>query len=71
MYREEALKKETRLVVIQVNGKLRSRIEIPVSLTEKEIQDLALEDKRVQHFIGEKEIKRVIVVQKKLVNVVA
>ena len=70
MYREEALKKETRLVVIQVNGKLRSRIEIPVSLTEKEIQDLALEDKRVQHFIGEKEIKRVIVVQKKLVNVV-
>jgi len=70
MYREEALKKETRLVVIQVNGKLRSRIEIPVSLTEKEIQDLALEDKRVQHFIGKKEIKRVIVVQKKLVNVV-
>jgi leucyl-tRNA synthetase len=69
-YREEALKKETYLIVIQVNGKLRSRIEIPVSLNEKEIQDLALKDKRVQHFIQGKEIKRVIVVQKKLVNIV-
>lgn len=69
-YREEALKKETCLVVIQVNGKLRSRIEILVSLTEKEIQDLALKDTRVQSFIQEKEIKRVIVVQKRLVNIV-
>jgi len=69
-YREDALKKETCLIVIQVNGKLRSRIEIPVSLNEKEIQDLALKDKRVQHFIQEKEIKRVIVVQKRLVNIV-
>ena len=69
-YREEALRKETYLIVIQVNGKLRSRIEIPVSLNEKEIQDLALKDKRVQHFIQDKEIKRVIVVQKKLVNIV-
>jgi leucyl-tRNA synthetase len=69
-YRKEALEKESRLVVIQVNGKVRSRIEIPVSLAEEEIQDQALRDKRVQHFIGGKEVKRVIVVQKKLVNVV-
>jgi len=69
-YREDALKKETCLIVIQVNGKLRSRIEIPISLNENEIQDLALKDKRVQHFIGNKEIKRVIVVQKRLVNIV-
>jgi len=69
-YRKEALEKESRLVVIQVNGKVRSRIEIPVSLAEKEIRDQALRDKRIQRFIGDKEIKRVIVVQKKLVNVV-
>jgi leucyl-tRNA synthetase len=69
-YKEEALEKESRLVVIQVNGKVRSRIEVPVLLNEKEIQDQALGDKRVQHFIGDKEIKKVIIVQKKLVNVV-
>jgi len=69
-YREEALERESRLVVIQVNGKVRSRIEVPVSLSEKEIQDQALTDKRIQHFIGEKEVRRVVVVQNKLVNVV-
>jgi len=70
VYREDALKRETCLIVVQVNGKLRSRIEIPVSLNKNEIQDLALKDKRVQHFIQEKKIKRVIVVQKRLVNIV-
>jgi len=69
-YREEALEKESHLIVIQVNGKVRSRIEVPVSMNEKEIQDQALRDKRVRHFIGDREIKRIIVVQKKLVNVV-
>ena len=69
-YLDEALKTETCLVVIQVNGKLRSRIEIPVSLTETEIQDLALKDTRIQHFVREKEIKKIIVVKKKLVNIV-
>ena len=69
-YREEALKTETQLVVIQVNGKVRSRLVVPVSLSEEEIQDQALSDKKVQQFVGGKEIKRVIVVQKKLVNVV-
>ena len=69
-YKEAALEKESRLVVIQVNGKVRSRMEIPVSLAEEEIQDQALRDKRIQSFIGDREVKRVIVVQKKLVNVV-
>ena len=69
-YTEKALEKETRLVVVQVNGKVRSRIEIPVSYDDQEIQDQALSDERVQRFINDKTIKRVIVVQKKLVNVV-
>jgi leucyl-tRNA synthetase len=69
-YREEALEVEKRLVVLQVNGKVRSRIEVPASSTEKEIEAEALADERVQRFIKEKPIKKVIVVQKKLVNVV-
>ena len=67
---EEALEVEKRLVVLQVNGKVRSRIEVPASFTEKEIEAQALVDNRVQNFIKEKPIKKVIVVQKKLVNVV-
>jgi len=69
-YTEKALEKETRVVVVQVNGKVRSRVEVPVSYDDQEIQDQALSDERVQRFINDKTIKRVIVVQKKLVNVV-
>ena len=69
-YREKALEKDARLVVIQVNGKVRSRIEVPVSFTDQQIEDQALSDARVQHFTSGKKIRRVIVVQKKLVNIV-
>jgi leucyl-tRNA synthetase len=57
-------------VVLQVNGKVRNRIELPSSFTEKEIEEAALADERVRQFTEGKEIRKVIVVQKKLVNVV-
>jgi len=69
-YREEALQVERILLVLQVNGKVRSRIEIPASFSDKEIEVAALEDERVQKFIGDKKIKKIIVVRKKLVNMV-
>ncbi|MCD4761039.1 leucine--tRNA ligase, partial [bacterium] len=69
-YREEALKAEERLVVVQVNGKVRSKIQVPVFIDEKEIEAKALADDRVKRFIGGKKIRKIIVVQKKLVNVV-
>jgi len=64
------LEVESMLIVLQVNGKVRSRIELPVTLGEKEIEEAALSDERIQRFVGDKEIKKVIVVGKKLVNVV-
>lgn len=69
-YREDALEVEKRLVVLQVNGKVRNRIELPSSFTEKEIEEAALADERVRQFTEGKEIRKVIVVQRKLVNVV-
>jgi leucyl-tRNA synthetase len=69
-YREDALEVENRLVVLQVNGKVRSRIEVPVSYSEDEIEAEALADERIKRFIDGKPVRKVIVVQKKLVNVV-
>lgn len=69
-YKDEALEVEKRLIVIQVNGKVRSRVEVPTSFNQEEIEAEALKDKKVQRHVGEKPIKRVIVVQNKLVNVV-
>ncbi|HEJ84022.1 MAG TPA: leucine--tRNA ligase [Desulfobacteraceae bacterium] len=68
---EAALLAETRQVVLQVNGKVRNRIEVPASYDERAIEEAALADERVRQFVSGKEIKKVIVVQKKLVNVVA
>ncbi len=69
-YDTDALEVEKRLIVVQVNGKVRGRIEVPASFGEKEIKAEALKDEKVQRFIGEKEIRKVIVVKNKLVNVV-
>jgi leucyl-tRNA synthetase len=69
-YRTDALEVEKRLIILQVNGKVRSRIEVPASLGDKEVEEEALKDERMQRFIGEKTVKRVIVVPNKLVNVV-
>ncbi|MBW1799279.1 MAG: leucine--tRNA ligase [Deltaproteobacteria bacterium] len=69
-YIEEALEVDKRLIVLQVNGKVRSRIEVPSTFGDKEIEAEALKDERIQSFIGEKPVKKVIVVPNKLVNVV-
>ncbi len=69
-YKEEALEEDTRLIVIQVNGKVRSRIELPASSTDEDIKRAALDDQRVQRFIEGKTVKKVFVIKNKLVNIV-
>jgi leucyl-tRNA synthetase len=69
-YRAEALEVAKRLIVLQVNGKVRERIEVPASFSEKEIEAAALANERVLSIIGQKPVKKVIVVGQKLVNVV-
>jgi leucyl-tRNA synthetase len=69
-FREEALVTEKKLIILQVNGKVRSRIEVAASSSDEEIEALALADEKVQRHLKGKPVKRVIVVQKKLVNVV-
>ena len=55
---------------MQVNGKLRDRISVPVSITESEAVDLALASERVQaHLKGKAPLKK-IYVPRKLVNLV-
>ena len=57
-------------LVVQVNGKLRARIDVPAGASKDAAQEAALADENVQRFIGGKEIRKVIVVPGKLVNVV-
>jgi leucyl-tRNA synthetase len=69
-WREEAIEQETVLIVVQVNGKLRSRLRLPVDLADEELSALALADEAVQKFVQDRPVKKVVVVKNKLVNVV-
>lgn len=66
-----ALEVDSQLIVIQVNGKLRSRIEVPKDIDQDSLQSLALADEAVQRFIAESTLRKVIVVPGRLVNIVA
>ncbi|MEW6067422.1 MAG: leucine--tRNA ligase [Nitrospirota bacterium] len=67
---EEIAKEEKIELVIQVNGKLRSKLMITPGISEEEIKKMAIEDQKTKEIIGAKAIKKVIVVKGKLVNIV-
>lgn len=69
-YRKDALVKDELLIVVQVNGKLRSRFQIDADADDDAVKKKALSDERVLKFIDDRPIKKIIVVKKKLVNIV-
>jgi leucyl-tRNA synthetase len=67
---EEIAKEEKIELVIQVNGKVRSRLLILPGVSDAEIKEMALHEPKIKDIIGSKTIKKVIVVKGKLVNIV-
>jgi leucyl-tRNA synthetase len=68
---DEALARaETVEVVVQVNGKVRSRQHVPRGLAEDRLRELALEDPRAQAWTAGKAVRKVVVIPDKLVNIV-
>jgi leucyl-tRNA synthetase len=67
---ESALVQDSLDYMIQVNGKLRSKISVSASASKDDIQAAALNDEHILHFIDGQPIKKVIVVPNKLVNIV-
>ena len=65
-----ALVQDTIEIVLQVNGKLRGRIDIPANASDDAVRAAALADAHVQKWTEGKPVKKVIVVKGKLVNVV-
>jgi leucyl-tRNA synthetase len=61
---------EQVILVLQVNGKVRSRVSVPADLDEEEVRQQALEDEKIRDLVEGKEVERVIVVPRRLVNVV-
>ena len=67
---ESARAADSITLVVQVNGKLRARIELAADTARDDIEAAALADENVKRFVADKEIRKVIVVPGKLVNVV-
>jgi len=66
----EIVRSAAVIVVLQVNGKVRSQVFMDPDTTEEEMKEAAFSDERVKIYISGKEIKKVIVVPKRLVNIV-
>ena len=68
---DEALAKDEEIeLVVQVNGKLRAKISVPVGLNDDKAKELALGDSKIAELLQGKELVKVVVVKGKLVNIV-
>ena len=69
-YDENKLVDDTYEMVVQVNGKVRGKIEVDIDITKEEMEKQALNIENVKNHIEGKEIVKVIIIPKKLVNIV-
>jgi leucyl-tRNA synthetase len=67
---ESALVSAIQVLVVQVNGKLRSQVEVAPDADEAVIREAALADDKVARHVGDKPVRKIIVVPGKLVNIV-
>src|SRR5256714_13270973 len=71
VYDEKLLVEDEIEIVLQVNGKVRDRIKVPLDATNDQLEAAARDNEKVRNAVGSQTVRKVVVVPKKLVNVVA
>ena len=69
-YDDELTVKEVMELVVQINGKVRDKIEVDSKLSKEELEKIALKSEKVKNWINEKEIKKLIFIPPKLISIV-
>ena len=69
-YEAELAKEEEVELVIQINGKVRDKIKVKADISEEEAKKIATESEKVKNYINGKEIKKIIFIKGKLINIV-
>jgi len=69
-YDEKLIKKDTIELIIQVNGKLRDKIEVKNDISESEVKKLVLSNDKIKSWLNNQEPKKIIFVKNKLINIV-
>jgi leucyl-tRNA synthetase len=70
-YDPALLVEESITIIVQVNGKLRAKVEVAADIPEDKLKEIVLADERLKPWLENKTIKNCIIVPKKLVNIVA
>ena len=69
-WKEDTLVRDTVTLVVQVNGKLRGKLDIPADASREEVETLALNEPNVLRYLEGVTVRKVVVIPGKLVNVV-
>ena len=69
-YDESKLVADEIEIPVQINGTVRYRITVPADSDEKTIEKIATENPALQNYMNRKEIKKIIVIKSKIVNIV-
>ena len=69
-YNVEAAKEEEITIVVQINGKVRAKLQVPADIEDHTLQQMAVTDEKITRLLANQEPRKIIVVQKKLVNIV-
>jgi leucyl-tRNA synthetase len=70
VFDKDAIQEEEVTIVVQVNGKLRATINLPIDTSEEEVKKLVLANEKVKNFTDNKKIVKTVFVPNKLINVV-
>jgi len=70
VYDSNLLVEENVTIVIQINGKVRSKIDVPVGISEDKLKELVLADDKLRSWLQDKPAKKIVIVPNKLVNIV-
>ena len=69
-YDKSAIQLDEVEIIVQVNRKVRNKINAPVGIDQEAMKDLALNDEKIKEFIEDKDVVKVIAIPSKLVNIV-
>jgi leucyl-tRNA synthetase len=69
-FREEYVKENTFEYPVSFNGKMRFKLELPVDMSKEEIKKRVMKEEKTKKYIGDKQVRKVIVVPKRIINIV-
>ena len=69
-YDEEKMVADVVEIPVQINGKVRYKVTVPSDADEKQIEDTVLKDEKLKNYTEGKSIAKIIVIKKKIINIV-